>query len=143
MGPVAASRIAVETQCAGTALHIAGCGSVGDQAVHIDVAVGKRQVDAGNIAMAGQEAAAPQIDATLKAAHPATGTRIGKGLVAIVDPLAEEARPVGAGERQRPRRRCSQASVCHRCVGVVCRAFAGPSAGRSAAPRHRWQAPVR
>ena len=98
MGPVAASRIGVETQCAGTALHIARGGSVGDQAVHIDVAVGKRQVDAGGIAMAGQEAAAPQIDAALKAAHPAAGTRIGKRFVAIVDPLSEEACPIGAGQ---------------------------------------------
>ena len=48
--------------------------------------------------MAGQEAAAPQIDATLEAAHPATGARIGKSLVAVVDPLPEEARPVGAGD---------------------------------------------
>jgi hypothetical protein len=57
----------------------AGGGSVGDQAVHIDVTVGKRQVDAGNIAMAGPEAGAQQIDAALKAAQPAAGTRIGKG----------------------------------------------------------------
>ena len=98
MGPVAARRIAVETQRAGTALHIAGGGSVGDQAVHGNVAVGKRQVDAGGIAMAGQETATPQIDATLEAAHPAAGARIGKRLVAIVDPLPEEARPVGAGD---------------------------------------------
>jgi len=35
---LAASRIVVETQCAGFGLHIAGGGSVGDQAVHIDVA---------------------------------------------------------------------------------------------------------
>ena len=77
------------------ALHIAGGGSVGDQAVHVDVAVGKRHIDAGNIAMARQEATAPHIDAPLKAARPATGTRIGKGLIAIVDPLTEEAGPVG------------------------------------------------
>ena len=97
MGPVTASGIAVEAQCAGFGLHIAGGGSVGDKAVHIDVAVGKRQVDAGNIAMTGPEAGAQQIDATLKAAHPAAGTWIGKGLVAFVEPFAEEARPVGAG----------------------------------------------
>ena len=44
--------------------------------------------------MAGQDAATPHIDASLKATRPAAGTRIGKSLVAIVDPLPEEACPV-------------------------------------------------
>ena len=48
--------------------------------------------------MAWQEACTQQIDAALKAARPAAGARIGKGLVAVVDALPEEARPVGASD---------------------------------------------
>ena len=74
--------------------------------------------------MAGQETAAPEIDAALKAAHPAAGPRIGKCFVAVVDPLPEEARPVGAGDAGavaagvRKRQRVTDASCI---VPSVCR----------------------
>jgi hypothetical protein len=47
--------------------------------------------------MAGKDAAAPEIESALEAAKPAAGARIGESLVAVVDLLTIEARPVAAG----------------------------------------------
>src|SRR5580704_11773284 len=47
--------------------------------------------------MAGKEAAAPEIETALETAEPAAGARIGESLVAVVDLLTIEARPVAAG----------------------------------------------
>jgi hypothetical protein len=48
--------------------------------------------------MAGKDAAAPEIESALEAAKPAAGARIGESLVAVVDLLTVEARPVAAGD---------------------------------------------
>ena len=47
--------------------------------------------------MAGKEATAPEIETALETAEPAAGARIGESLVAVVDLLTIEARPVAAG----------------------------------------------
>src|SRR6185312_16356234 len=95
MRPVDPARIGVEVQLAGVVEHISGCCRVGGQTVHVHRAVAVAEVDAGGIAMAGDEAPAPDIEPGLHAKQPASGTRFRERLVAVVDLLAKDPRPAG------------------------------------------------
>ena len=97
MRPVTAERIGIEVKRPGALQHIGRCVRIGDEPVDVHVAVEIAEVEAGNIALAGHEAAAPQIDSELKADQPAAGARVGKGLVVVVDLLTDDAAPRGAG----------------------------------------------
>lgn len=97
MRPVTACRIRIEIERAGVGEHVARCRRVGDETVHPHVGVAIRQIDAGRVAMAGKQATAPEIESALETAEPAAGARIGERLVAVVDLLAVEARPIAAG----------------------------------------------
>jgi hypothetical protein len=57
------------------------------------VAIG--EVETGGVAVARDQAAAPEIDAGLDPGDLAGGARVGKGLVVVVDLLAEQAAPDG------------------------------------------------
>ena len=50
----------------------------------------------GALKATGNEAAAPEIEPGLHPEQPTVGARVGKGAVAVVDLLAEEAAPGGA-----------------------------------------------
>lgn len=96
MRPVGAAGIRIEVQCPRLGKHVGGCGRVGDEPVDVDIAVAIGEVDAGCIMMALEEAAAPQIDASLETGKVTAGARIGEVLVAVVDLLPEEAHPAGS-----------------------------------------------
>ena len=66
---------------------LSGSRRVGDKAVHVDVGVALGEVDAGGAGVAGDQAAAPQIEAGLEADDLAGGLRIGNRVIAVIDAL--------------------------------------------------------
>ena len=95
MGPVAPDRIGIEIERAGVLQNVGGRRRVGDETIHAHIAIAVGEVEAGGVAVARDQAAAPDIDAGLDAGHLAGRARVGEGLVVVVDLLAEQAAPHG------------------------------------------------
>src|SRR5262249_34124933 len=95
MGPVAPERIGIEVQRAGVLQDVTGRRRVGDETIHVDIAVAVGEVDSCGIAVTRDQASAPDINAGLDADHLAAGARVGEGLVVVVDLLTEQTAPDG------------------------------------------------
>ena len=93
MSPVATHRPGVEVQRSRAVEDIGRRRRIGDQAVHVSVHVAISAIEAGAVIVPAEQRSPQKIDAALEAAEIAAGTRIGEGLVVIVDRLPEEAAP--------------------------------------------------
>jgi hypothetical protein len=98
MRPVAAQRIGIEVERPGLSHRVSRHRRVGDEPVDVHVAIEVAEIEAGDIAMAGDETGAQEVEPGLNAEQLTLGARIREGLVAVVDLLADNAGPGRAAQ---------------------------------------------